>query len=121
MAWLNDSMPGPSSSSWKGKEPACDKHWWSSILIDGDDPNDHDQHQVTYEDFLWYIHEKPEWLYEKLQSIHQQFKEVIDDCEAQLVESELLSCKQISPVSSHPVPILCSWLSEWNVQFSTHL
>src|SRR5699024_8582248 len=45
--------------------------------------------EVTFEDFLSYIHEKPEWLYGKLRLIHERFKDVIEDREARLAESEL--------------------------------
>ena len=59
-------------------------------MINGNDEDDGlNWYKVTYEDFLRYIYEKPEWLYRKLQLIHEWFKDVMDDCEAWLVESEL--------------------------------
>lgn len=112
MARPNDT-PGPSGVPHKGKEPARtertertegqrdsdvyepvneptqkEPNRRSSILIDGDeeDPN---RHEVTFEDFLSYIHEKPEWLYGKLRMIHEQFEDVTEDREARLAESEL--------------------------------
>ena len=93
MAWLND-IPVPGSQPYIGKESEqtewTELNWCSSIMIDGDDEDDGlNQHEVIYEDFLRYIHEKPEWLYGKLQLIHEQFEDVMDDCKAWLVESEL--------------------------------
>ena len=91
MAWLND-IPGPSSQPHKGKEPEQTKwtepNWRSSIMIDGDEeePN---RREVTFEDFLRYIHEQPEWLYGKLRMIHEWYEDIIEDCEAQLADSEL--------------------------------
>ena len=35
-------------------------------MIDDDEDDEPNQHEVTFEDFLRYIHEKPEWLYGKL-------------------------------------------------------
>ena len=35
------------------------------------------------------LHKKPKWLYGKLQIIHEQFEDVVEDCEAWLAESEL--------------------------------
>ena len=40
----------------------------SSIMIDGEDGKA--QHMVTLEEFLQFVSEKPEWLYEKLRLIH---------------------------------------------------
>ena len=93
MAWLND-IPIPGSQPYTGKEPEWTKqtelNQHSSIMINGDDEdNGLNQHKVTYEDFLRYIHKKPEWLYGKLWLIHEWFEDVMDDCEAWLVESEL--------------------------------
>ena len=75
MAWLND-IPVPGSQPYTGKEPEWTKwtelNWYSSIMINGDDEdNGLNWHKVTYEDFLRYIHEKPEWLYGKLQLIYE--------------------------------------------------
>ena len=44
---------------------------------------------MTFEDFLNYICEKPEWFYGKLWIIHEWFKDVVEDCKAWLAESEL--------------------------------
>lgn len=60
----------------------------SSILIDGDEDDKTNQHEVTLEDFLRFIHEKPEWLYGKLRLIHERFGDVLED-EAQLAGAEL--------------------------------
>ena len=75
MAQLND-IPVPGSQPYIGKEPEWTKqtelNWCSSIMIDGDDEDNRlNQHKVIYEDFLRYIHKKPEWLYGKLQLIHE--------------------------------------------------
>ena len=92
MAWLND-IPGPSSQPHKGKEPEwteqTELNWCSSIVIDGNEEEELNWCEVTFEDFLRYIHEQPEWLYEKLQIIHKQYKDVIEDCKAWLADSEL--------------------------------
>ena len=62
MARLND-IPGPSSQSCKGKEPEqTEWNWRSSIMIDVDEHNESGQHEVTLEEFLGYVREKPEWL-----------------------------------------------------------
>ena len=58
-------------------------------MIDGDEEEEPNQHEVTFEDFLNYVREKPEWLYGKLRLIHEQFEDVVEDCEARLAESEL--------------------------------
>ena len=59
-------------------------------MIDGDNEDDEpNRHEVTFEDFLNYICEKPKWLYGKLQMIHEQYEDIIEDCEAQLADSEL--------------------------------
>ena len=95
MAWLNN-IPVPDSQSCKGKEPEqaeqteqTKPNWCSSIMIDGDEEEELNQHKVTLEDFLRYIHEKPEWLYGKLQMIHKWYEDIIEDCEAWLADSEL--------------------------------
>lgn len=44
---------------------------------------------VTLEEFLQFVSEKPEWLYEKLCSIHQQYEECIDEQGVQRAEREL--------------------------------
>ena len=115
MAWLND-IPVPGSQPYIGKEPEqtewTELNWCSSIMIDGDDEDDGPNwHEVTYEDFLRYIHKKPEWLYGKLWLIHEQFEDIMDDCEAWLVESELngqtkdgeivLTKKQLEETTEH--------------------
>ena len=35
-------------------------------MIDGDEEEELNRHEVTFEDFLNYVREKPEWLYGKL-------------------------------------------------------
>ena len=63
MAWLND-IPGSSSQPYKGKEPEwteqTELNWCSSIMIDGDEEEELNWYEVTFEDFLRYIHEQPE-------------------------------------------------------------
>ena len=92
MAWLND-IPVPGSQPYTGKEPEqtewTELNWHSSIMIDGNEEEELNWHEVTFEDFLNYVHKKPEWLYGKLWLIHEQFEDVVKDCEAQLAESEL--------------------------------
>ena len=88
MAWLND-IPAPGSQPYTGKEPEwTEPNWHSSIMIDGDE-EELNWHKVTFEDFLNYICEKPEWLYGKLWMIHEWYKDIIEDCKAQLADSEL--------------------------------
>lgn len=69
MARLND-IPAPGSQPYTGKEPEQTKwtepNWRSSIMIDGDEEEEPNRHEVTFEDFLNYVREKPEWLYGKL-------------------------------------------------------
>ena len=64
MAQLND-IPVPGSQPYIGKEPEWTKqtelNWHSSIMIDGDNEDDESNwHEVTFKDFLNYIHKKPE-------------------------------------------------------------
>lgn len=89
MAWLNN-IPGPSSQSRKGKEPEwTEQNRRSSIVIDVDEHDESGRHEVTLEEFLGYICEKPEWLYEKLKLIHRRYEDVIDNRDAQLDDLEL--------------------------------
>ena len=93
MARPND-IPVPGSQPYTGKEPErterTEPNRRSSIMIDGDNEDDEpNRHEVTFEDFLNYVHEKPEWLYGKLRMIHERFEDVIEDREARLAESEL--------------------------------
>ena len=91
MARPND-IPAPGSQPYTGKEPErterTEPNRRSSIMIDGDE-EESNRHEVTFEDFLNYIREKPEWLYGKLRLIHERFEDVVEDCEARLAESEL--------------------------------
>ena len=91
MARPND-IPAPGSQPYTGKEPEqteqTEPNWHSSIMIDGDE-EESNWHKVTFEDFLRYIHKQPEWLYGKLRMIHEQYEDVIEDCEAWLADSEL--------------------------------
>lgn len=59
----------------------------SSIMIDGEDGEA--QHMVTLEEFLQFVSEKPEWLYEKLRLIHQRYEECLEDYEVHRAEREL--------------------------------
>ena len=58
-------------------------------MIDGDEDDKLNQYEVTFEDFLNYIHKKPKWLYGKLQLIHEWFEDVVKDYNAWLAEAEL--------------------------------
>ena len=62
MAWPND-IPAPGSQPYTGKEPEqtewTEPNWHSSIMIDGDEEEEPNWHEVTFEDFLNYVHEKP--------------------------------------------------------------
>lgn len=57
------------------------------IFIDGD--KDEERRMVTLEEFLQFVAEKPEWLYEKLCSVHQQYEKRLNDREAQFAEEKL--------------------------------
>ena len=59
------------------------------VTYNGDEEEEPNRHEVTFEDFLNYVREKPEWLYGKLRLIHERFEDVVEDCEARLAESEL--------------------------------
>ena len=89
---LDSSIPPPGSQPYTGKEPEqtewTEPNWYSSIMIDGDE-EELNWYKVTFEDFLNYVREKPEWLYGKLRLIHERFEDVVEDCEARLAESEL--------------------------------
>ena len=105
MAWLND-IPVPSSQPYTGKKPELDQH--SSIMIDGNnEDNKLNQHEVTFKDFLNYVCEKPEWFYGMLQLIHEWFEDVVEDCEAQLAESELSGQAKDSKII-----LIKNWLDE---------
>ncbi len=60
----------------------------SSIMIDVDEHNESGQHEITLEEFLGYVCEKPEWLYKKLKLIHRCYEDVIDNHNAQLDDLE---------------------------------
>ena len=82
MARPND-IPAPGSQPHKGKEPErTEPNRRSSIVIDGDEEEEPNRREVTFEDFLNYIREKPEWLYGKLRMIHERYEDVIEDREA---------------------------------------
>ena len=92
MMELND-VPGPSGTRHKGKEPAWNQSpkknpWCESIMIDVEE-DEQDQPEVTYDVFMEYVQTKPWWLYDKLQSIHQQYEYMIKRCGAQLAELDL--------------------------------
>ena len=63
MAWLNN-IPGPSSQPHNGKEPEqteqTEPNQCSSIMIDGDEEEELNWCEVTFKDFLRYVHEQPE-------------------------------------------------------------
>ena len=85
MAELN-KVPGPSGTCHKRKEPAWNQSLkrnpqHESIIIDVEEDKQ-DQSEVTYNVFIEYVQTKPQWLYNKLQSIHQQYKYVIERCGA---------------------------------------
>ena len=91
MAQPND-IPAPGSQPYTGKEPEqtewTEPNWYSSIMIDGDE-EELNWYKVTFEDFLNYICKKPKWLYGKLWIIYKQYKDIIEDCKAQLANSKL--------------------------------
>ena len=62
---------------------------------------------MTFKDFLNYVCEKPEWLYGKLQLIHEWFEDMVEDCEAQLAESELSGQAKDSKII-----LIKNWLDE---------
>lgn len=123
MARPNDTTPSPSGQPYKGKDPErtekverIELNQQSSILIDGDEDNGHDQHKVAYEDLLRYIHKKPEWLHGKLWLIHVQFDDVIEDCKAQLAEAELSG-----QAKDGEIVLMKNWLdktTEWLTQMT---
>ena len=59
----------------------------SFILIDGDE--NEKQHEVTLEEFVQFVEEKPEWLYQKIQTIHQKYDDCLEICDSQIAEEEL--------------------------------
>ena len=85
MAELNE-VPGPSGTRHKGKEPAWNQSLkrnprHESIMIDVEEDKQ-DQSEVTYNVFIEYVQTKPQWLYNKLQSIHQWYEYMIERCGA---------------------------------------
>ena len=77
-------------------------------MIDGNnEDNKLNQYKVIYEDFLNYIHKKPEWLYGKLWLIYKQFKDIIEDHEAWLAESELSG-----QAKDGEIVLMKNWLEE---------
>ena len=113
MAWLNDTVPGPSSLSHKRKEPKWTEqtkqtrpNWQSSIIINRDE-HKQNWHKVTLKDFLSYIQKKPKWLYGKLWTIHKQFDNVTEDCEAWLAKAELYEQAKDSKII-----LMRNWLKE---------
>ena len=107
MAWPND-IPVPGSQPYTGKEPKQNElNQHSSIMIDGDEDNKLNQQEVTFEDFLNYICEKPEWLYGKLWLIHEWFEDVVEDCDAWLAEAELSRQAKDSEIV-----LMKNWLDE---------
>ena len=107
MAWPNN-IPGPSSQSRKGKEPEWTEwNWCSSIMIDVDEHDESGWHEVTLEEFLGYVHKKPEWLYEKLKLIHGHYEDVIDNRNAQLDDLELSG-----QAKDGEIVLMKSWLKE---------
>ena len=109
MARPND-IPAPGSQPYTGKEPErterTEPNRRSSIMIDGDE-EESNRHEVTFKDFLNYVCEKPEWFYGKLQLIHEWFEDVVEDCEAQLAESELSGQAKDSKII-----LIKNWLDE---------
>ena len=92
MTELNE-VSGPSGTHHKRKEPAQNQSLkrnpqHESIIIDVEEDKQ-DQSEVTYNVFIEYVQTKPQWLYNKLQSIHQQYEYVIERCGAQLAELDL--------------------------------
>ena len=61
----------------------------SSILIDGDE--NEKQHEVTLKEFVQFVEEKSEWLYQKIQAIHQKYDDCLETRDSQIAEEELRS------------------------------
>ena len=51
---------------------------WSFILIDED--KNKEQYEVTLDEFIQFVEEKPEWLYQKIQTIHQKYNDILTAC-----------------------------------------
>ena len=78
----NDTVP----SGTRHQEP---KLRWSSILIDGD--KNKEQYEVTLDEFIQFVEKKPEWLYQKIQTIHQKYDDCLETHDSQIAEEELWS------------------------------
>ena len=113
MAQLND-IPVPGSQPYTGKEPEWSElNQHSSIMIDGNEDNEPNQQEVTFEDFLNYIYKKPEWLYRKLWLIHKQFEDVVEDYNAWLAEAELSR-----QAKDGEIILIKNWLDETTEQLN---
>ncbi|ODM22623.1 hypothetical protein SI65_00212 [Aspergillus cristatus] len=88
MARPNDTVAPPRANENEMNDNDTDReNRRSSIFIDGGE--NEERHLVTLDKFLQYAAEKPEWLFGKLQLIHQRFDDCLDEREAQLAEEEL--------------------------------
>lgn len=88
MARQNDTVPSSRANRNETNDDDTDReNRRSSIFIDGD--GNEGQQMVTLEEFLQFVSEKPEWLYEKLRLIHQRYEECLEDHEVHHAEREL--------------------------------
>ena len=82
MACPNNTVP----SGTHCQEP---KSRQSFILIDGDE--NEKQHEVILEEFVQFVKKKSEWLYQKIQTIHQKYNDCLEIHDSQIAEEELQS------------------------------
>ncbi|ODM14962.1 hypothetical protein SI65_09714 [Aspergillus cristatus] len=88
MARQNDTVAHPRANQNEMNDDDTDReNRQSSIFIDGDE--NEEQCMVTLEEFLQFVSEKPEWLYEKLRLIHQRYEECLDEHGVHCAEGEL--------------------------------
>ncbi|ODM21263.1 hypothetical protein SI65_04316 [Aspergillus cristatus] len=87
MARQNDIVAPPRANRNETNNDTDRVNRRSSIFIDGDE--NEERRMVTLEEFLQFVSEKPEWLYEKLRLIHQRYEECLDEQGVHLAEEEL--------------------------------
>ena len=80
MARPNDTTP---SGVHQRREP---ESRWSFIMTDGDE--NEEQYKVTLDEFIQFVEQRPGWLYQKIQAIHQRYDDCIDNCDSQIAEHE---------------------------------
>ena len=59
---------------------------WSFILIDGD--KNEEQYEVILDEFIQFVKKKSEWLYQKIQTIHQKYNDCLETHDSQIAEEE---------------------------------